>query len=81
MALVRRIEEGASNSRQHPTETECTFHLAYSDDGAKLLTLNTYGSQERKIAGKVSQTIQFDQHAAAELYKLILRTFPELKQP
>ena len=42
------------------------------------LHLEMYGSDERQIPGKVSQTLQFD--ADGELLKLILLTFPELRQ-
>ena len=44
--------------------------------GHLILQLETYGSTERKIPGKVSQSIQLDEAAAAELKAIIDRTFP-----
>jgi hypothetical protein len=40
------------------------------------LQLDTYGSQQRVIPGKVSQTIQLDVQSARELKRLLERTFP-----
>jgi hypothetical protein len=47
------------------------------DDGNKFLQLDTYGSNSRKLAGKISQTIQFDRGAARQLKELIAPVFPE----
>jgi hypothetical protein len=49
------------------------------EDGGCLLQLDTYGSDERQIPGKVSQSLQFDEHAAQELFSILRRAFPGLK--
>jgi hypothetical protein len=42
-----------------------------------LLQLATYGSDERKIPGKTSQTLQLERTRALELRDVIERVFPE----
>ena len=42
----------------------------------KYLQIDTYGSPDRMMAGKVSQSIRLDARAAAELRVLIDRAFP-----
>lgn len=77
MARVRSIEQIASNVRSHPTEVDCGWQLLDSPDG-RLLQLSTYGSDARKSQPKVSQTLQFDRVAAAELIRALRSTFPGL---
>jgi hypothetical protein len=59
---------------RHRTNVECKYAVA-EVDGRKLLQLDTYGSAERAIPGKVSQTIQLDEHAALMLWKLLRDEF------
>jgi len=56
---------------------ECACGWRVSDrHGQKVLQLDTYGAADRKIPGKVSQTLQFDRERASELLALIRQTFP-----
>ena len=41
-----------------------------------MLQLETYGSDDRAIPGKVSQVIQLDEAGARELKRIIERAFP-----
>jgi hypothetical protein len=43
------------------------------------LQLDTYGSPERQIPGKTSQSIQLNAESAAELKRLIEKVFPETR--
>ena len=47
----------------------------FESDGEKLLQLNTYGSEKRKIPGKLSQTLQLDRESAQELARVITDAF------
>ena len=53
-------------------------YSVFEEEGSRYLQLDTYGSQERKILGKTSQSIQLDAKAAAALKSLIERVFPEI---
>ncbi|WP_197521979.1 hypothetical protein [Mycobacterium gordonae] len=47
-------------------------------DDETILQLDTYGSDERQIPNKVSQSFQFDREGAAVLLRLIRDVFGEL---
>ncbi|WP_264158431.1 hypothetical protein [Janibacter indicus] len=42
------------------------------------MQLETYGSAERKLTGKASQSIELDREAAAALVKILREAFPGL---
>ncbi|WP_207544456.1 hypothetical protein [Mycolicibacterium fortuitum] len=77
MALITEFTQVAAD---HPTvhgRVSCGWRV-FQHDGHTVLQLDTYGSPERKIKGKVSQSIQLDHDGAKELVKLIKGTFPDL---
>lgn len=78
MARVKRFFEAPDGSKRHPTEVECGWSVINSSSG-RLLQLSTYGSEQRQSHPKVSQTIQLDQEAAADLIGIIAQTFPTAK--
>jgi hypothetical protein len=67
MAIVRHLEEQQLQIEASHTETECTYSLVKDKDGTRYLQIDTYGSSERKIEGKKSQSIRFSPDAVAEL--------------
>lgn len=60
------------------TEVECGWN-AVSVDGRTLLRLETYGSADREIPGKRSQSLELDEQAARELMTILKRSFPSLR--
>ena len=46
-------------------------------EGEKLLQLDTYGTADRVIPNKVSQSLQFDHESAAVLRQILDEVFPE----
>ncbi|WP_440579987.1 hypothetical protein [Streptomyces sp. PT19] len=52
----------------------------FTVEGRRILQLDTYGSTERLIPDKISQSIQLDAESARELLKLITDSFPDLDQ-
>jgi hypothetical protein len=64
-------------TRVHRTRVECGY-ATVEVAGQRYLQLETYGSDERQIPGKVSQTLQLDADVAAELLRVLARTFPGL---
>jgi hypothetical protein len=63
--------------RAHPTEVECGYKSFVNSDGRRLLQLDTYGSQERVIPGKVSQSLQIDPAMTRELIEILNRFVSE----
>jgi hypothetical protein len=69
------VPAGAGNRGRVHGAVECGYS-AFESGGKQYLQLDTYGSNERAIPGKVSQTIQLDESAALRLKGLIEQTFP-----
>jgi hypothetical protein len=66
---------GAGDRGRVHGEVECGY-TAFESGGKTYLQLDTYGSSERAIPGKVSQSIQLDEEAARQLKRLLRHTFP-----
>jgi hypothetical protein len=78
MALVRKIQEVAKQRHSVHGDTSCSYS-AFRQSGKTYLQLDTYGSKQRKLRGKISQTLQFNEQAAKELMRIIEETFPNLR--
>ena len=77
MAVVTTFfENSIERSGRHQTEVDCGWSVVEAPSG-RLLQLDTFGSSERKIVGKKSQTLQFDRSAARELLMILGRAFPD----
>lgn len=75
MALITKFQrEERSRTSLHPTQVKCKY-MVFEKDGHKLLQLNTYGSDDREIKNKLSQTVQLSNSAAKELFEIIGREF------
>jgi hypothetical protein len=51
-------------------EVECAYSVFSDSRGKKYLQLETFGSPSRKLAGKVSQSVQFDEASLQELRRI-----------
>lgn len=71
MALINSLVKGFKSNQSIHGATESTFYIVTNLNGDKYLQIDTYGSSDRKIPGKVSQSLQFSPKAIADL-KLIL---------
>lgn len=78
MAVIGTFYEAKPrNDRVHPTVVECEWQIVNAP-GVKLIQLTTFGSADRELPGKASQTLQLDRNGAATLAELIRRAFPDL---
>ncbi|MCF1448920.1 methionyl-tRNA formyltransferase [Agrobacterium vitis] len=50
-------------------------YSVFGQDDRLLLQIDTYGSVERQIPGKKSQTIQFDRNSAEQLFSILKDEF------
>jgi hypothetical protein len=76
MALIRSFEmKSLERGGLHPTRVDCEWSV-FERDGKRLLQLDTYGSDQRKDKGTVSQTLQLDRARATELLRILQRAFP-----
>lgn len=77
MAIVRHLERQQLSVEARHSETECTYSVVCGRDGAYYLQIDTYGSRDRKIAGKKSQSIRFAPEAIRELRGILDAHFRE----
>ncbi|MEV5004161.1 hypothetical protein [Streptomyces sp. NPDC055692] len=77
MALIKEFQSVSSDAQRLHGPVACG-HRTFTVDGRRILQLDTYGSSERKILDKISQSIQLDADSARELLKIIEDSFPGL---
>jgi hypothetical protein len=78
MALVTDIKQIEKTGQPHDP-CECSYFVVETKDGNRLLTLETYGRDSRKMPGKISQSIQFGEQGAKRLRELLDQVFPNSK--
>ena len=71
MALVESLTEGFKNRHTIHKTTEATYFTVLDKKGTKYLQIDTVGSDDREMPGKVSQSIQFSPKAIEQLKKLL----------
>ena len=74
MALVTNMEEGFKNRHTIHKKTDCSYFIVL-ENGKKYLQLETTGSEDREIPGKVSQSIQFSPEAIKQLKEILSKEF------
>jgi hypothetical protein len=75
MALIGEFREVGSEKNGVHKPVTCGWRI-FRIDGETILQLDTYGSNERQIPNKVSQSIQLDRESAERLLQIIRDTFP-----
>lgn len=71
MAIIRKMEKIELERDTRHTEVDCTYSIILNPDGKKYLQIDTYGSTNRKISGKKSQSIRFAPEALKQLRMII----------
>lgn len=71
MALIKSLNKGMKERDSVHNITECKYFIFTDINGSKILQLDTYGSDKRKIPGKVSQSIQFSSEAIEQLKEIL----------
>ena len=71
MALVNKLIPQALERDSKHTEVECTYSIVADNNGQKQLQIDTYGSSDRKIPGKKSQSIRLTPQAIEQLKQIL----------
>ena len=71
MALVKKFERLDKQRNSVHEEVDCTYSIITDSFGNKFLQIDTYGSKNRRIRGKVSQSLQLNKESAKELKVII----------
>ncbi|WP_072380402.1 hypothetical protein [Novosphingobium sp. NDB2Meth1] len=69
MAIIRKFEELDLKANARHTETIGGYSIQ-GQDGEKFIQINTVGSTDRMIPGKVSQTLRLTKEAIEQLAEL-----------
>lgn len=77
MALIQRFEQVSSDKNALHRPVTCGWR-SFSTAAGVVLQLDTYGTADRQIPNKVSQSIQLDRRGAKVLLRLIRDTFGDL---
>ena len=70
MALISSFSAADSRKLRLHGRIDATY-IADEYDGRKLIQIDTHGSEDREVPGKVSQTIQLDESSALELFNIL----------
>lgn len=68
---LNNIKKGESNSGNKHDEVKAEYNIFNTNNGEKLLQIDTMGSSSRKIQGKVSQSMQLDNGVIKKIYNEI----------
>jgi hypothetical protein len=69
MAIIRKFEQLDLKANARHTETLGGYSVQ-GQDGEKFIQINTVGSENREIPGKVSQTLRLTKEAIEQLAEL-----------
>lgn len=70
MALVEKLSKINLEKNSTHQSVECSYSIIDTPEG-KLLQIDTYGSANRQIKGKKSQSIRFSKEAATQLHAIL----------
>lgn len=73
MARVDKLEHIKLDHVSSHSPVACTYDVVTDESGQRCLQLDTYGSSERKLIGKKSQSIRLTPAAIAELKSIIAK--------
>ncbi len=71
MAIVRRLDHLVLVRDALHKDVDCTYSVVRDEQGKRCLQLDTYGSRERKMPGKKSQSIRFSPEAIEQLKNIL----------
>ena len=75
MAWVTSVEVKGGSGKIQPTQLTAHAKVFHAESGALILQLDSFGSNEREKPGKQSQTLQFGEQAAHQLYRILKDTY------
>ncbi|MDZ4179151.1 MAG: methionyl-tRNA formyltransferase [Coriobacteriia bacterium] len=71
MAIVGRMSKMVMDRQSRHTEADASYSVIVDETGRRLLQIDTYGSSDRQILGKKSQSIRFSPEALEQLREIL----------
>jgi len=78
MPLISEFEQIRKESGKVHKPVRCGYCSFVGDDQNRDLLLETYGSSDRQMPDKISQSIQLNEAGARQLLEIIRHEFPQL---
>jgi len=75
MARLEAIEIGPAEGSLHPSTARARIKIFGDGANGPIVQIDTFGSADREIPGKLSQTIQFDRDAGLRLLSILERAY------
>ncbi|MFA7307650.1 MAG: hypothetical protein WC026_13360 [Hyphomicrobium sp.] len=75
MGWVKSVELKPGEGKIQPTQFTAFVKVFEPKTGTPIVQIDTYGSDERKIPGKQSQTLQFGRESAFQLFQILKDTY------
>jgi len=75
MAIVTRFEKVPGEGRLHPTSVVAKVKTFGDPSRTPIVQIDTMGSNEREIPGKLSQTLQLTEDSARQLFEILRDTY------
>jgi hypothetical protein len=75
MALIKGFEQSTKDRNSVHRQAKAHYTVFDGPDGKRYFQIDTFGSADRQMPGKVSQAIQLDRESARTLVDLLQREF------
>ncbi len=75
MAWVTSVEVKTGSGKVQPTQLMAHAKIFRVESGDLVVQLDSFGSDNREKPGKQSQTLQFGEQAAHQLYRILKDTY------
>jgi hypothetical protein len=75
MALIKNLKRGFKDRESIHGITDSSYIIINDKRGQKYLQIDTFGSSERAMPGKISQSIQFSPEAIKQLKEIFSKEF------
>ena len=75
MAIIKSFETISGTGKLNPTEVIGFVTTFRAPGGGIVVQIKTTGSDQRAVLGATSQTLQFKEDSARELYDILKRTY------
>lgn len=75
MALITDFEVVAGEGSVNPTQVVGHVKIFSGVDRAPVVQINTMGSADRQIPGKISQTVQLNRQSARALFDILANAY------
>jgi hypothetical protein len=75
MAWIVRFDEKSGSGKRQPTDVVAQVKVFDVSGSTLIVQIDTFGSDDREIPGKQSQTLQMGEEAAAQLFRILQKTY------